>query len=38
MGWGGGGLNFYVWRSTECDTVAKISDTQVDKLWGNDNV
>lgn len=31
-------LNSYMKRNTKCETVAKIEDTQVAKLWCNDHV
>ena len=34
IGW----LNLHIKHSTECETLTKIHDTQVAKLWGSDHV
>jgi len=33
-----GSLNLCVKHSTECETVDKIQDTQLARLWSNDHV
>ena len=32
------GLNLYIKHSTVCETVAKVKDKQVAKLWSNENI